>query len=103
MTLEANIQEKIVKLEAADAKLTGKTGKTAWSGSGFLEVAAGAKPLVVIAAGSDSDMPHLEKLKSEIGKFRIEAQIRICSAHKQPARLQTVIDEYNKSSRPIML
>merc|ERR1712054_572121 len=29
--------------------------------------------------------------------------IRICSAHKQPARLQTVIDEYNKSSRPIML
>merc|ERR1719440_1150298 len=104
MTLEANIQEKIVKLEAADAKLTGKAADAeASSGSGFLEVAAGAKPLVVIAAGSDSDMPHLEKLKSEIGKFRIEAQIRICSAHKQPARLQAVIDEYNKSARPIML
>merc|ERR1712054_691931 len=29
--------------------------------------------------------------------------IRICSAHKQPARLQTVIEEYNKSSRPVMM
>merc|ERR1712146_308258 len=61
------------------------------------------KPLVVIAAGSDSDMPHLETLKKEIGKFKIEAEIRICSAHKQPARLQSVIDEYNKSARPVLL
>merc|ERR1711988_1925823 len=61
------------------------------------------KPLVVIAAGSDSDMPHLETLKKEIGKFKIEAEIRICSAHKQPARLQSVIAEYNKSSRPVMM
>merc|ERR1711918_294682 len=63
----------------------------------------GAAPLVVIAAGSDSDMPHLETLKKEIAKFKIEAEIRICSAHKQPARLQQVISEYNKSSRPVML
>merc|ERR1712225_84058 len=41
--------------------------------------------------------------KKEIGKFKIEAEIRICSAHKQPARLQSVIDEYNKSTRPVML
>merc|ERR1739848_963708 len=27
------------------------------------------KPLVVIAAGSDSDMPHLESLKKEVSKF----------------------------------
>merc|ERR1711887_46034 len=33
----------------------------------------------------------------------IEAEIRICSAHKQPGRLQSVIDEYNKSTRPIMM
>merc|ERR1711934_287882 len=63
----------------------------------------GAKPLVIIAAGSDSDMPHLETLKKEIGKFKIESQIRICSAHKQPARLQSVIAEYNKSTRPVMM
>merc|ERR1711985_89916 len=61
------------------------------------------KSLVVIAAGSDSDMPHLETLKKEIGKFKIDAEIRICSAHKQPAKLQSVIEEYNKSERPIMM
>merc|ERR1711937_210391 len=61
------------------------------------------QPLVVIAAGSDSDMPHLETLKKEVGKFKIDAEIRICSAHKQPARLQSVITEYNKSTRPVMM
>merc|ERR1711934_1147871 len=29
--------------------------------------------------------------------------IRICSAHKQPARLQNVISEYNKTQRPVMM
>merc|ERR1712134_136023 len=56
-----------------------------------------------IAAGSDSDMPHLESLKKEIGKFKIDADIRICSAHKQPAKSQSVIEEYNNSKRPTML
>merc|ERR1711937_617758 len=102
--LDANIAEKITKLEAADAKLNGKTVAAAGtSGSTFVAVAPGAKPLVIIAAGSDSDMPHLETLKKEIGRFKIEAQIRICSAHKQPARLQSVITELNKSTRPIMV
>merc|ERR1711904_545097 len=49
------------------------------------------------------DMPHLETLKKEIGKFRVDAEIRICSAHKQPARLFSVIEEYNKSNRPVMM
>merc|ERR1719450_1860858 len=61
------------------------------------------QPLAVIAAGSDSDMPHLENLKKELGKFKIEAEIRICSAHKQPARLQSVIAEYNECGRPVMM
>merc|ERR1711937_79476 len=61
------------------------------------------KPLVVIAAGSDSDMPHLETLKKEVGKFKIDAEIRICSAHKQPGKLESVIEEYNNSKRPIMM
>merc|ERR1719218_589379 len=60
-------------------------------------------PLVVIAAGSESDMPHLETLKKEVEKFKIEAEIRICSAHKQPGRLQSVIAQYNKSTRPVMM
>merc|ERR1712025_1546724 len=37
------------------------------------------------------------------GKFKVDAEIRICSAHKQPGRLQSVISEYNNSDRPIML
>merc|ERR1712003_16071 len=37
------------------------------------------------------------------GKFKIDAEIRICSAHKQPARLQAVIAEFNKSTEPIMM
>merc|ERR1711998_369288 len=41
--------------------------------------------------------------KKELGKFKIDAEIRICSAHKQPGRLQSVISEYNSSERPIML
>merc|ERR1712176_596931 len=61
------------------------------------------KPLVVIAAGSDSDMPHLETLKKELAKFKIASEIRICSAHKQPARLESLIAEYNKSKQPVML
>merc|ERR1712157_479637 len=56
-----------------------------------------------IAAGSDSDMPHLETLKKEINKFKIDAEIRICSAHKQPSRLENLLAEYGKSSRPVMM
>merc|ERR1712039_1009340 len=56
-----------------------------------------------IAAGSDSDMPHLESIKKELSKFKIPSQIRICSAHKQPARLETLLGEYNKSTEPLML
>merc|ERR550537_954547 len=48
-------------------------------------------------------MPHLETLKKELAKFKINSQIRICSAHKQPARLDSVIVEYNKATRPVML
>merc|ERR1712093_1448 len=53
--------------------------------------------------GSDSDMPHLESLKKEVGKFKLDADIRICSAHKQPGRLQSVIAEYNNSKFPVMM
>merc|ERR1712032_1813319 len=42
-------------------------------------------------------------LKKEVGKFKIDAEIRICSAHKQPSRLQSVIAEYNKADRPVMM
>merc|ERR1711988_226304 len=57
----------------------------------------------LIAAGSDSDMPHLETLKKEMNKFQIDAEIRVCSAHKQPSRLENLLVEYGKSPRPVMM
>merc|ERR1711981_730358 len=61
------------------------------------------RPLVVIAADSDSDMPHLETLEKELAKFKIPSVIRICSAHKQPARLEKLMAECSKFTEPIML
>merc|ERR1712187_237632 len=60
-------------------------------------------PLVLIAAGSDSDMPHLESLQKELSKFKIKSEIRICSAHKQPGRLEALIKEFNKATGPVMM
>merc|ERR1712151_796352 len=100
--LDANITEKITKLEKADAQLTGKSGESAGVERSCAPSCSGA-PLVLIAAGSDSDMPHLETLKKEINKFKIDAEIRVCSAHKQPSRLENLLAEYGKSPRPVMM
>jgi len=100
--LDANITEKITKLEKADGKLTGKSEESAKVARSCAPSCSGT-PLVVIAAGSDSDMPHLETLKKEISKFKINAEIRICSAHKQPSRLENLLAEYGKSSSPVMM
>merc|ERR1711988_1587951 len=58
---------------------------------------------VVMGAGSDSDMPHLETIAKELAKFKIPSQIRICSAHKQPGRLQAVLAHYDKSAEPMLI
>jgi phosphoribosylaminoimidazole-succinocarboxamide synthase len=58
---------------------------------------------VAIFAGSDSDMPHLESIKKELAKFKNPAQIRICSAHKQPARLEAILKEYNRCMEPMLI
>merc|ERR1712232_1203847 len=44
-----------------------------------------------------------ETLKKEINKFKIDAEIRICSAHKQPGRLESLLAQYGKSQDPIMM
>ena len=53
-----------------------------------------------IFAGSDSDAPHIEKLKGELAKFNIPTRVRICSAHKQPAQLQAALEQMNDSMEP---
>ena len=59
--------------------------------------------LVVIMAGSDSDMPHIEKIQKELEKYDIPSDVRICSAHKQPGRCEEVIKKYNSSLEPIVI
>merc|ERR1719446_219746 len=58
---------------------------------------------VAIMAGSDSHMPHLENIQKELAKLKIPSAIRICSAHKQPGRLETIIGDYNKSVEPMLI
>merc|ERR1711904_210764 len=101
--LDASIAEKIVKLEKADSQLTGKTFKSVNNSSTGGRALPSGRPLVVIAAGSDSDMPHLEILEKELAKFKIPSVIRICSAHKRPARLEKLMAECSKFTEPIML
>ena len=48
-------------------------------------------------------MPHLENLKSELAKFNIPSRIRICSALKQLARLQALIQSLNASGEPVLM
>merc|ERR1711976_701626 len=76
--LDANIAEKITKLEGADCKLTGTPLDRSLPGVESAKFAGAAMPpLFVIAAGSDSDMPHLEKLQKELAAFKVESEIRI--------------------------
>jgi phosphoribosylaminoimidazole-succinocarboxamide synthase len=57
----------------------------------------------LIFAGSDSDAAHIDKLKTELKKYGIPARARICSAHKQPAKLQQVLEMYNQSAEPCLI
>merc|ERR1712100_823503 len=70
---------------------------------GLIDRSRRSNCLVGIFAGSDSDMPHLENIAKELAKFKIPSQIRICSAHKQPGRLQAVLAHYDKSAEPMLI
>jgi len=58
---------------------------------------------VVIISGSDSDLPHIKKIQGELEKFKIEFNIRICSAHKQPVACETMVQELNESTVPTVI
>lgn len=58
---------------------------------------------VVIISGSDSDLPHIKKIQDELGKFQIESNIRICSAHKQPVACENIVRELNESPVPSVI
>ena len=64
------------------------------SQSDFQKHLRGNTGCAVIVAGSDSDLSHVEKLVSALGRYEIPHEVRICSAHKSPERLLEIIAEY---------
>jgi phosphoribosylaminoimidazole-succinocarboxamide synthase len=58
--------------------------------------------LAVIMAGSDSDMPHIEKIQAALADFNVKSQVRICSAHKQPGLCESIVKKYNTSLEPVV-
>ena len=67
----------------------------------FAEAARRAQGCAVIFAGSDSDRPHVEKIMEGLEAFRIPYEVRICSAHKEPARLLELLAEYESLGAPL--
>lgn len=59
--------------------------------------------VAVIMAGSDSDLPHVERIKQELDAYGIRSVVRICSAHKQPSLCESIVKEYNSSLEPVVV
>jgi phosphoribosylaminoimidazole carboxylase PurE protein len=58
--------------------------------------------VVVIAAGSNSDKAHIERLSTELSKYEISHTVHICSAHKQCNELMELIAAYNEFTEPLV-
>jgi len=59
--------------------------------------------VAVIMAGSDSDMPHIDKINGELEKYGVGVQVRICSAHKQGGKCENIVQSYNDSVEPVVI
>jgi phosphoribosylaminoimidazole carboxylase PurE protein len=60
-------------------------------------------PTVVIMAGSDSDLPHIDKIRTALQTYGLVSQVRICSAHKQATELVETLQEYNRCAFPLLI
>ncbi len=56
--------------------------------------------LVPILMGSRSDLKHAQAIAAALTRFGIESQMRIASAHKTPARLLEILQQYEADPRP---
>ena len=56
---------------------------------------------VSIIMGSESDLPHAEKMKKIIEKYDIACDLRIMSAHKNGEAILDVANEYNHALEPV--
>ncbi len=61
----------------------------------FKKIIRSSRGCAIVIAGSDSDKSHIDRVVSSLRTYGIPHQVRICSAHKQPDRLQEIIEEYN--------
>lgn len=57
-------------------------------------------PLVIIIMGSPADREHGARIASALDSFGIAHETRIGSAHKTPAHLATMIEEYEAGGGP---
>lgn len=58
------------------------------------------KPVVVILMGSRSDMDHAESIAKELAEFGIDSELRVGSAHKAPAHVLKIVEQYEADPRP---
>ena len=61
----------------------------------FIDIMQSNTGCAVVLAGSDSDKPHIDEVVKSLKAYQIPYEVRICSAHKQPGKLQSIMDEYN--------
>ncbi len=57
-------------------------------------------PIVPILMGSSSDMDHAQKIADALSKFDIDYEMRIGSAHKVPAHVFEILNQYESDPRP---
>lgn len=58
------------------------------------------KPLVVILMGSRADMEHAQAIGKALAELEIEYVLRVGSAHKTPAHVLAMLQEYEADGRP---
>lgn len=58
------------------------------------------KPVVVILMGSRSDMDHAEAIARGLTEFGIDSELRVGSAHKAPAHVLKIVEQYEADPRP---
>ncbi len=56
--------------------------------------------LVVILMGSRADEAHCQKIAEAARSFGLDVHLRIGSAHKTPAHVLSLLEEYEKDPRP---
>jgi len=81
--------------------IKGHYSKTISQMKTFEELVEEGVGCAVILAGSESDQPHIDKIAKALGIYKIPFEVRIASAHKQPADLQLILEFYDSLKGPL--